>query len=187
MGYGENYNGFFNVIVMLLLLCWDVVVYINVIFGFDFVFKIGFYDFNCISVVVGYIFYQLVLVICYNDFNGLDLGIFNCLFFNDKNSDINYCFGIVYVVDFIGGWNFGKWKVGVIGFYLNQFIDDCQNGIDIIGNCMCSFVMGLIVVYNVGIYSINMNVQCGLYVVNMVKSDVIWINFVMLLWMGGLY
>ncbi|WP_442514442.1 transporter, partial [Pseudomonas promysalinigenes] len=67
----------------------------------------------------------------------------------------------------------------------NQFTDDRQNGSDITGNRMRSFAMGPTVAYNAGTYSINMNVQRGLYAANTAKSDAIWINFAMPLWMGG--
>jgi hypothetical protein len=108
-------------------------------------------------VAVGYTSYQPVLAIRHNDPNGLDLGISNRLLFNDKNSDTHYRSGTAYVADFIGGWNFGKWKVGVTGSYLNQFTDDRQNGTDITGNRTRSFAMGPTVAYNAGTFSINMN------------------------------
>lgn len=185
MGHGENHNGLSNVTVTPLLLRWDVAAHTNVTFGFDFALKTGSYDPNRTSVAVGYTSYQPVLAIRHNDPNGLDLGISNRLLFNDKNSDTNYRSGTAYVADFIGGWNFGKWKVGVTGSYLNQFTDDRQNGTDITGNRMRSFAMGPTVAYNAGTYSINMNVQRGLYAANTAKSDAIWINFAMPLWMGG--
>jgi hypothetical protein len=68
--------------------------------------------------------------------------------------------------------------------YLNQFTDDSQNG-SITGNRTRSFAMGPTVAYNAGTFSINMNYQQGLYAANTAKSDAIWINFAMPLWLGG--
>ncbi|NQE50146.1 hypothetical protein RC52_16940 [Herbaspirillum rubrisubalbicans] len=184
-GHGENHNGLSNVTVTPLLLRWDVAPNTNVTWGFDFALKTGSYNPARTSVAAGYTSYQPVLAIRHNDPEGLDLGISNRLLFNDKNSDTNYRSGSAYVADFIGGWNFGKWKVGVTGAYLNQFTDDRQNGNTITGNRARSFAMGPIVSYNAGTYSINMNYQRGLYAANTAKSDAIWINFAMPLWLGG--
>jgi hypothetical protein len=41
------------------------------------------------------------------------------------------------------------------------------------------------VAYNAGTFSINMNCQRGLYAANTAKSDAVWINFAMPLWLGG--
>jgi hypothetical protein len=114
-GQGETHNGLSNVTVTPLLLRWDVAANTNVTWGFDFALKSGAYDPARTSVAVGYNSYQPVLAIRHNDPNGLDLGISNRLLFNDKNSDTHYRSGSAYVADFIGGWNFGKWKVGVTG------------------------------------------------------------------------
>lgn len=184
-GQGETHNGLSNVTVTPLLLRWDVAANTNVTWGFDFALKSGAYDPARTSVAVGYNSYQPVLAIRHNDPDGLDLGISNRLLFNDKNSDTDYRSGSAYVADFIGGWNFGKWKIGVTGSYLNQFTDDSQNGSSITGNRARSFAIGPTVAYNAGSFSINMNYQQGLYAANTARSNAVWINFAMPLWLGG--
>ncbi|BBF84934.1 hypothetical protein DLM_1310 [Aquitalea magnusonii] len=184
-GQGETHNGLSNVTVTPLLLRWDVAANTNVTWGFDFALKSGAYDPARTSVAVGYNSYQPVLAIRHNDPDGLDLGISNRLLFNDKNSDTHYRSGSAYVADFIGGWNFGKWKVGVTGSYLNQFTDDSQNGSTITGNRARSFAIGPTVAYNAGSFNINMNYQQGVYAANTAKSNAVWINFAMPLWLDG--
>lgn len=184
-GQGETHNGLSNVTVTPLLLRWDVAANTNVTWGFDFALKSGAYDPARTSVAVGYNSYQPVLAIRHNDPDGLDLGVSSRLLFNDKNSDTHYRSGSAYVADFIGGWNFGKWKVGVTGSYLNQFTDDSQNGSTITGNRARSFAIGPTVAYNAGSFNINMNYQQGVYAANTAKSNAVWINFAMPLWLDG--
>lgn len=184
-GQGETHNGLSNVTVTPLLLRWDVAANTNVTWGFDFALKSGAYDPARTSVAVGYNSYQPVLAIRHNDPDGLDLGVSNRLLFNDKNNDTHYRSGSAYVADFIGGWNFGKWKVGVTGSYLNQFTDDSQNGSTITDNRARSFAIGPTVAYNAGSFNINMNYQQGVYAANTAKSNALWINFAMPLWLGG--
>lgn len=184
-GHGESHNGLSNVTVTPVLLRWDVASHTNVTAGFDIALKSGSYNPARTSVAVGYTSWQPVLAIRHNDPDGLDLGISNRVLFNDKNSDTNYRSGSAYVADFIGGWNVGKWKFGVTGSYLNQFTDDNRNGSDVTGNRARTFAMGPTIAYNAGPFSINMNYQRGLYAANTAKSDAIWINFAMPLWLGG--
>ncbi|AON53236.1 hypothetical protein Hsc_0932 [Herbaspirillum seropedicae] len=184
-GHSETHNGLSNVTATPVLLRWDVAAHTNVTFGFDISLETGSYSPTRPSVAVGYTSWQPVLAVRHNNPDGLDLGISNRLLINDRNSSTNYRSGTAYVADFIGGWNVGKWKFGVTGSYLNQFTDDRQNGADITGNRARSLSLGPTVAYNAGPFSINMNYQRGLYAANTAKSDAIWINFAMPLWMGG--
>ncbi len=184
-GHGESHNGLSNVTVTPVLLRWDVAAHTNVTAGFDIALQTGSYNPARTSVAVGYTSWQPVLAIRHNNPEGLDLGISNRLLINDTNSSTHYRSGSAYVADFIGGWNVGKWKFGLTGSYLNQFTDDRQNGTEITGNRARTFALGPTVAYNAGPFSINMNVQKGLYAANTAKSDAVWINFAMPLWLGG--
>jgi hypothetical protein len=178
----ETHNGLSNVTVTPMLLRWDVSAHTNVTVGFDIALETGSYNANRTSVAVGYTSWQPVLSARHNNPDGLDLGISTRFLFNDKNSDTGYRSGTGYVADFIGGWNFGKWKVGAVGSYMNQFTDDSQNGVDISGNRARSFAIGPTIAYNAGSFSVNMNYQRGLYAANTSKSNALWINFAMPLW-----
>jgi len=181
---GETHGGLSNVTVTPVMLRWDVAAHTNVTAGLDIALQTGSYNSARTSVAVGYTSWQPVLAVRHNDPDGLDLGISNRFLFNDKNSDTGYSSGSAYAADFIGGWNFGKWKIGATGSYMNQFTDDRQGGAAITGNRARSFAIGPTIAYNAGSFSVNMNYQRGLYAANTSKSNAIWINFAMPLWMN---
>lgn len=184
-GHSETHNGLSNVTVGPFMLRWDIAPHTNITSGLDIALETGSYSPARPSVAVGYTSWQPVLAMRHNNPDGLDLGISNRLLINERNSTTNYRSGTAYVADFIGGWNVGKWKFGVTGAYLNQFTDDSQNGIEITGNRARSFAMGPTIAYNGGAFNINMNYQRGLYAANTAKSDAIWLNVSIPLWVGG--
>ncbi|WEE80405.1 transporter [Comamonas testosteroni] len=181
-GHSERHGGLSNITLSPAILRWGLAPHSNVTVGLDIALRSGSYSPSRPSVAVGYTSYQPVVAFRYKDPNGLDVGISNRLLFNSKNSDTGYRSGSGYVGDFTAGWNFGKWKVGAVGSYLNQFRDDKVNGVDIANNRARSFSIGPSVVYDAGAFSVGINYQQGVYAANTAKSNALWLNVAFPLW-----
>lgn len=181
-GHSETHGGMSNITVTPVMLRWGLSPYANITTGLDISLPTGSYSPARTSVAVGYTSWQPVVAYRYNEPNGLDVGISNRLLLNQKNGDTAYRSGSAYVADFTAGWNFGKWKVGAVGAYLNQFSDDRQNGAVVGGNRSRSFAVGPSIAYNAGPFSISVNYQRGIYAVNTAKSNALWVNVAIPLW-----
>lgn len=181
-GHSETHRGMSNITVTPVMLRWGLSQYSNITAGLDISLPTGSYNPNRSSVAVGYTSWQPVLAYRYNDPAGLDVGVSNRFMFNQKNGDTDYRSGSAYAADFTAGWNFGRWKVGLVGGYLNQFRDDRQNGAVVVGNRTRSFTVGPSIAYNAGPFSINVNYQQGTYAVNTAKSNALWVNVAIPLW-----
>ncbi|MGN8086387.1 SphA family protein [Ralstonia sp. 22086] len=181
-GQSERHGGLSNITVSPVILKWSVTPSLAVVTGLDFALATGSYSPTRPSVAVGYTSIQPVFAVRYNVPDGIDLGITNRLLINRENGDTGYRSGTAYAADFTAGWNFGKWKVGVAGGYLNQFADDKINGTTIAGNRARSFGIGPSIAYDAGPISINLNYQQGVYAANTAKSSSIWLNVAIPLW-----
>ncbi|AOJ94821.1 hypothetical protein WK22_17675 [Burkholderia multivorans] len=181
-GQGQRHNGLSNITVSPAILKWSVTPDLAIVLGLDVALETGSYSPTRPSVAVGYTSWQPVLAFRYNVPNGIDVGVNNRFLINQKNSDTGYRSGTAYVADFTAGWNFGKWKVGVAGGYLNQFTDDKLNGATIVGNRARSLAVGPSIAYDGGAFNININYQQGVYAANTSKSSAIWLNIAIPLW-----
>lgn len=150
--------------------------------GLDIATESGSYSPTKPSVAVGYTSIQPVVSVRYDNPLGLDIGLSNRFLLNMKNSETGYRSGDGYVGEFIAGWNFGKWKLGVVGAYLNQYTDDQENGTSIAANRSRSFAIGPSIVYDFGPVNINLNYQQGLYAANTSKGNAVWLNIAIPLW-----
>lgn len=176
MGHGDDDKGLSNVTVSPLVASWRLSPESSLTAGLDIALRSGSYkSTNMANVAVGYTSWQPVLAYRHNTPNGFDFGISNRLLLNQRNGDTGYKSGSAYVGEFTAGWNFGPWKVGAVGSYVNQFSDDKQGGASI-GNRMRSFSMGPSLAYNAGPVMINVNYQRGIYAANASKSNAIWVN-----------
>jgi hypothetical protein len=182
-GQSSTQNGLSNITVTPALLEWHLSQNLAIASGIDFAFETGSYSPVKPSVAVGYTSIQPVLSVRYNVPNGIDLGLSNRLLLNTNNGATNYRSGDGYVGEFEAGWNFGPWKLGVVGAYLNQFSDDKSNGVNV-GNRMKTFGIGPSVVYDARIWNVNLNYQQGIYAANTAKSNTIWLNIAIPLWPG---
>jgi hypothetical protein len=182
-GQSSTQNGLSNITLTPALLEWHLSQNLAIASGIDFAFETGSYSPIKPSVAVGYTSIQPVLSIRYNVPNGIDLGVSNRLLLNTKNGATNYRSGDGYVGEFEAGWNFGPWKLGVVGAYLNQFSDDKANGVNV-GNRMRTFGIGPSVVYDATIWNVNLNYQQGVYAANTAKSNTVWLNIAIPLWPG---
>ncbi|WP_082102429.1 SphA family protein [Robbsia andropogonis] len=181
-GQRGTQNGLSNITLSPVVLSWHLARNLTFTSGFDIAFENGSYSPSKASVAVGYTSLQPVISLRYNVPNGIDLGVSNRVMFNRENSETAYRSGTAYVGEFEAGWNFGKWKIGMVGAYLNQFTDDRQNGSVVVGNRAKSLALGPSIVYNAGPFNINLNYQQGIYAANTSKSNAIWLNLAIPLW-----
>jgi hypothetical protein len=182
-GQSSTQNGLSNITLTPILLQWHLSENLAIASGIDVAFETGSYSPVKSSVAVGYTSVQPVLSIRYNVPNGIDLGLSNRFLLNEKNGTTNYSSGDGYVGEFEAGWNFGPWKLGVVGAYLNQFSDDKANGVNV-GNRMRSFGIGPSLVYDARSWNVNLNYQQGVYAANTARSNNVWLNIAIPLWPG---
>lgn len=181
-GHSGNDKGLSNVTISPVVARWSLSREANVTAGLDIALRSGSYRADRMAnVAVGYTSWQPVAAFRYNQPNGLDVGVSNRLLINQRNGDTGYRSGSAYVGEFTAGWNFGKWKVGAVGAYLNQFSDDKQGGVSI-GNRMRSFAIGPSIAYNAGPVIFNVNYQRGIYAANTSRGNAIWANVAIPLW-----
>jgi hypothetical protein len=185
-GQKDTQNGLSNITLTPVLLQWSLSRSLAIASGVDLAFENGSYSPSKTSVSVGYLSVQPVISARYNVPNGIDLGISNRFLINQTNGTTNYRSGDGYVGEFEAGWNFGRWKIGVVGAYLDQFGDDEVDGVAVAdgGNRMRTFGIGPSVVYDGGPFNINLNYQQGIYAANTSKSNNIWLNIAIPLWPG---
>ena len=179
MGQSATQNGLSNITVTPVLLRWSPMQALSIAGGVDLALETGSYSPTKSSVAVGYLSTQPVLSVRYNVPDGIDLGLSNRLLFNQTNSATHYKSGTGYIGEFEAGWNFGPWKVGFVGAYLDQISDDEVDGVAIPagGNRARTFGIGPSIAYVAGPLNINLNYQQGVYAVNSPKSSSIWLNF----------
>ncbi|MGN6261131.1 MAG: SphA family protein [Ralstonia sp.] len=182
VGQSQRHNGLSNITVSPAILKWSVTRNLAIVTGFDIALANGAYNQDRPSVAVGYTSWQPVFSFRYNVPDGIDVGMTNRLLINRENGDTGYRSGSAYVADFTAGWNFGKWKVGVVGGYLNQFTDDRLNGATVANNRARSLALGPSIAYDAGAFNININYQQGVYAANTSKSSAVWLNIAIPLW-----
>jgi len=182
-GQSSTQNGLSNITLTPVLLQWHLTQNLAIASGIDVAFETGSYSPAKSSVAVGYTSVQPVISIRYNVPNGIDVGLANRFLLNQKNGATNYTSGDGYVGEFTAGWNFGPWKLGVVGAYVNQFSDDKADGVNV-GNRMRTFGIGPSLVYDARSWSVNLNYQQGVYAANTAKSNNVWLNIAIPLWPG---
>ncbi|WP_184056467.1 transporter [Paraburkholderia sp. MM5384-R2] len=181
-GQQGTQNGLSNVTLSPVIMSWGLARNLTFTSGFDIAFETGSYSPSKPSVAVGYTSLQPVVSLRYNAPNGIDLGVANRLMINRENGATGYRSGTAYVGEFEAGWNIGKWKLGLVGAYLNQFTDDRLNGSVIGGNRAKTLGLGPSIVYDAGKFNINLNYQQGIYAANTSKSNAVWLNVAIPLW-----
>ncbi|MBU1170233.1 MAG: transporter [Proteobacteria bacterium] len=124
----------------------------------------------------GYSTIMPVLAWRYDDPDGLDFGVKANVMFNMENDYTHYDTGDMLSLEFIGGWNLGKMKVGLIGAYTLQYEDDESNGSEVADSKMKSLVIGPSIAYSMGPLIINLNYQKGILAENGPMTDTLWLN-----------
>lgn len=183
-GYKTTQNGLANITVSPVILQWTIAQNLRIAAGVDLSLETGSYSPSKTSVASGYTSIQPVLSIRYDRPDSIDIGLSNRLLINEKNSDTNYKSGTGYTGQFHAGWHLGRWEVGAVGYYVNQFSNDEQNGIAVSGNGnrMRSIAVGPAISYNAGPVNISLNYQQGIYAANTSKSNNVWLNLAIPLW-----
>ncbi len=154
--------------------------------GLDFTFKGLNYDKDDFAnVSTGYSSIVPTFGYRYDDPSGIDIALKVAFLFNQENSDTNYKTGDLLALDFFGGWNFGKWKVGVAGGYTQQLENDIINGDETSGHKVRSLNLGPSVTLTGLPFSFEVNYQRGLIAENTTKNDTLWFNVSMPLYVPG--
>lgn len=180
-GVEQSSSGFANIVVSPVIFAWHLPNYQQFIVGLDIATPFGTYDPNAFSVAQGYTSFQPGFGYRYNNPQGLDAGATVRFLLNMKNQDTNYKSGTALVVDYMAGWNFGPWKLGVVGGYAYQFDGDRVGGVDI-GYRFEEFKVGPSIAYNFGPAIVNLNYQQDVYVKNGAKTGAFWLNIAAPLW-----
>lgn len=95
------------------------------VLGVDVGVPIGNYDKNALTTGgLNHWSVQPTLAYHYSDPHGLELGAAARFIFNSENTDTHYKSGDEFVLDYAVGWNFDKFRIGAVGYYLKQFTDD---------------------------------------------------------------
>lgn len=121
---------------------------------------------------------QPVLGYHYLDPQGLEIGSTLRFIFNMENTDTAYRSGTEIVLDYAVGWNFDKWRVGAVGYYIQQVTDDRGPGVASDGNRGKGFAIGPSLTY-----SFNPGLQVGaswqhdVIAENRAQGDTFWVNF----------
>lgn len=170
--------GLSNVSVSPFILDWKLSPLQNVVLGLDIATTLGTpITRNGANVKLGYTSFQPVLAYRYLQPNGFTAGISNRFLLNLKDDLTGYHSGGAYEADFEAGWLFGKFKVTAAGYFVNQFEDDRQFGRRVPGgNRLRSLAVGPAVQYDFGPAILTVNYQRAIIAENTVKSDTVWVN-----------
>ncbi|MBT9371317.1 transporter [Rhizobium sp. CSW-27] len=148
-------------------------------FGLDVGMPTGQYDTSDIANVgVNHWSFQPTLGYHYSDPQGLEIGTTARLIFNTKNTDTDYRTGTELVIDYAVGWNMGPWRLGAVGYYLQQLTDDTGPTAPSDGHRGKGFAIGPSVTYsfNPGT-QISASWQHDLVAENRAQGDIFWLNF----------
>ncbi|MDA9520583.1 hypothetical protein XI06_09445 [Bradyrhizobium sp. CCBAU 11434] len=192
-------NGFANLTISPVILNWALSPTQSVTLGLDIMPNTGTYSPNKpLNVGTNYTTISPTVAYRYADPKGFEFAVAPRLLINGTNSEsVNpftqmmqqYKSGDALVVDFTAGYNFGKWKAGIVGGYTQQYTDDTVNGIKAFnaagiqdGNRLRSLNFGPSLSYDLGTMQINLNYQHTFYVENGTKADTVWANLAFPIW-----
>jgi hypothetical protein len=176
-GQSSTQNGLSNITVSPVIVDWRPTRELSVATGLDLALETGSYSATKPSVAVGYLSLQPVFAVRYSRPDGIDVGLSNRFLINQRNHETGYTSGDAYLGEIEAGWHFGRWKLGVVGSYLNQYSNDTVNGKTVAsGYRTRSAGFGPSIVYDAGPIKINLNYQQGLYAANTSKSNNVWLN-----------
>ncbi len=114
----------------------------------------------------------------YFDPEGLEFGVAARMIFNTKNTDTNYKSGNELVVDYAVGWNFGKVRVGAVGYYLQQLTDDTGPTAPADGHRGKGFAIGPSLAYSINpAMQVSASWQHDIMAENRAEGDTVWLNF----------
>ncbi len=147
--------------------------------GVDVALPTGQYDASDIANIgVNHWSVQPTLGYHYLDSQGLEVGATARLIFNTENTDTDYTSGTEFVLDYAVGWNFDKWRVGAVGYYLQQISDDSGPGVAADGHRGKGFAIGPSISYsfNPGM-QVSASWQHDVFAENRAQGNAVWVNF----------
>lgn len=114
----------------------------------------------------------------YTDPQGFEFATTARFIFNTKNTDTDYKSGTEFVWDYAIGYNIDKWRIGAVGYYLQQISDDSGPTAPADGHRGKGFAIGPSLTYsfNPGL-QISASWQHDLVAENRSKGDIVWFNF----------
>lgn len=122
--------------------------------------------------------FQPALGYHYSDPQGLELGVVARIIFNTENPDTDYTTGNELVIEYAAGWNFDKWRIGAVGYYLQQFTDDSGPTAPADGHRGKGFAIGPSVSYSFNpAFQVSASWQHDVVAENRPQGDTFWINF----------
>jgi hypothetical protein len=186
-------DGFAGLTVSPVILVWSPAQFQSFTLGLDITTNTGTYSpGNALNVGTNYNTIMPTVAYRYYDPKGFEFAVAPRLLFNDANTEsVNqftrllqeYRSGDALVVDFNAGYNLGPWKAGLVGAYTHQYMDDTVNGVKAFnaagvqdGNRLRTLALGPSLAYDAGKFQINVNYQHTFFVENGTKSDSVWVN-----------
>ncbi len=146
--------------------------------GMDIILKGTSYDSDKdVNSSTGYMSFMPVAAYRYDDPDGLDIGVKANLLFNLKNDDTDYETGNMVAFESLAGWNFGKWKAGVLLNYTQQMEKDKVDGVETADSEYRFMNIGPHITYISGPIIFNVNYQKSVLVENTSNTDSFWVNF----------
>lgn len=151
----------------------------SIVFGVDVAMPTGQYDTSDIANVgVNHWSFQPTLGYHYSDPQGLEVATTARLIFNTRNTDTDYKNGTELVIDYAVGWNMGPWRLGAVGYYLQQLTDDTGPTAPSDGHRGKGFALGPSVTYSFDPgHQVSASWQHDLVAENRTQGDTFWVNF----------
>ncbi|WP_161712556.1 SphA family protein [Allorhizobium undicola] len=148
--------------------------------GLDVAMPTGSYDSNDIANVgLNHWSFQPVAGYHYKDPQGFELGATARLIFNTRNNDTDYKSGTEFVFDYAVGWNFdAHWRVGAVGYYLQQLTDDTGPTAAADGHRGKGFSIGPSLTYTINPgQELSASWQPDIVSENRAQGNMFWVNF----------
>lgn len=147
--------------------------------GLDVSMPTGQYDVSELaSVGTNHWSFQPTLAYHYLDPEGFEFGAAARLIVNTENPDTDYTTGNELVVDYAIGWNIDKFRIGAVGYYLQQLTDDEGPGVAADGHRGKGFAIGPSLTYNLkpGL-QLSASWQHDVVAENRAQGNTVWVNF----------
>lgn len=114
----------------------------------------------------------------YSDPQGLEVATTARLIFNSENTETDYTSGTEFVLDYAVGWNIDKWRIGAVGYYLEQLEDDDGTAVAADGHRGKGFAIGPSLTYSVNPgMQFSASWQHDVFSENRAQGDAVWVNF----------
>jgi hypothetical protein len=198
-GSSATANGLADITITPLILNWSLSKTQSLTFGLDLMPNTGTYSSDkSLNVGTNYGSISPTLAYRYFDPQGFEFAVGPRLIFNGTNKDSvnafssqqqDYHTGNAFVLDFNAGYNIGAWKIGVVGGYAHQYGDDTVDGVKAFniaglqnGNKLRTLALGPSISYSAGPVQVNLNYQHTVLAENGTKSDTVWANVAVPLW-----